>query len=160
MADERKKLTVPDLRARKAAGEKVVMVSVPDFPMAVWAARAGVDIAEYSGARGAFRLSRTDYGWDVDDTTGTEGNDKFGYSVAGAGDLNGDGIADLVIGAPLHDGAETNMGAVYVLFGSTAGHVSPVSIEQIADGDNGFKVVGEDLGDWAGSAISGIGVGS
>ncbi|MBP6317063.1 MAG: cadherin-like domain-containing protein [Rubrivivax sp.] len=38
---------------------------------------AGVDIAEYSGARGAFRLSRTDYGWDVDDTTGTEGNDKL-----------------------------------------------------------------------------------
>lgn len=41
---ERQKLTVPDLRARKAAGEKIVMVSVPDFPMAVWAERAGIDI--------------------------------------------------------------------------------------------------------------------
>lgn len=41
---ERPKLTVPDLRARKAAGEKIVMVSVPDFPMAVWAERAGIDI--------------------------------------------------------------------------------------------------------------------
>lgn len=41
---EKAKLNVPDLRARKAAGEKVVMVSVPDYPMAVWAERAGIDI--------------------------------------------------------------------------------------------------------------------
>lgn len=41
---ESSKLNVPDLRARKAAGEKVVMVSVPDYPMAVWAERAGIDI--------------------------------------------------------------------------------------------------------------------
>jgi len=45
VAEARKKLTVPDLKARKAAGEKVVMVSVPDYPMAVWAQRAGIDIA-------------------------------------------------------------------------------------------------------------------
>ena len=31
MSEERKKLTVPDLRVRKKAGEKVVMVSVPDY---------------------------------------------------------------------------------------------------------------------------------
>lgn len=43
--EERKKLTVPDLKARKKAGERVVMVSVPDYPMAIWAERAGVDIA-------------------------------------------------------------------------------------------------------------------
>lgn len=41
---DKQKLTVPDLRALKAAGEKVVMVSVPDFPTAVWAERAGIDI--------------------------------------------------------------------------------------------------------------------
>jgi quercetin dioxygenase-like cupin family protein len=33
MADERKRLTVPDLKARKKASEKVGMVSVPDFPL-------------------------------------------------------------------------------------------------------------------------------
>lgn len=44
MQGERKKLVIPDLAARKAAGEKVVMVSVPDYPMAVWAGRAGVDM--------------------------------------------------------------------------------------------------------------------
>ena len=30
-----------------------------------------------AGARGAYRLTRTAYGWDVDDTSGTEGNDKL-----------------------------------------------------------------------------------
>ncbi|MEO1190547.1 MAG: 3-methyl-2-oxobutanoate hydroxymethyltransferase [Pseudomonadota bacterium] len=52
MSDQRKKLTVPDLKARKSAGEKVVMVSVPDFPMAVWAERAGIDIAAVGDSLG------------------------------------------------------------------------------------------------------------
>ena len=41
---ERQRLTVPDLRKKKAAGERVVMASVPDFMMARWAERGGVDI--------------------------------------------------------------------------------------------------------------------
>lgn len=40
----RGKLALHDLKALKSAGEKVVMVSVPDYPMAIWAERAGVDI--------------------------------------------------------------------------------------------------------------------
>jgi 3-methyl-2-oxobutanoate hydroxymethyltransferase len=52
MADERKKLTVPDLRARKAAGQKVVMASIPDYPSAIWAERAGIDIAAVGDSLG------------------------------------------------------------------------------------------------------------
>ena len=33
MTEKKAKLNVPDLRARKAAGEKVVMVSVPDLSL-------------------------------------------------------------------------------------------------------------------------------
>lgn len=50
--ERRAKLTIPDLRRRKADGDKVVMVSVPDFPMAVWAERAGVDIAAVGDSLG------------------------------------------------------------------------------------------------------------
>jgi 3-methyl-2-oxobutanoate hydroxymethyltransferase len=50
--EERKKLTVPDLRLRKAAGEKVVMASIPDYPSAVWADRAGIDIAAVGDSLG------------------------------------------------------------------------------------------------------------
>ena len=49
---ERKKLTVPDLAARKKAGEKVVMASIPDYPSAVWAERAGIDIAAVGDSLG------------------------------------------------------------------------------------------------------------
>lgn len=52
MAEERKKLTVPDLALRKAAGEKVVMASIPDYPSAVWAERAGIDIAAVGDSLG------------------------------------------------------------------------------------------------------------
>lgn len=43
MTEDRKKLTVPDLLAKKRNGERVVMVAAPDFLMAQWAERAGID---------------------------------------------------------------------------------------------------------------------
>jgi 3-methyl-2-oxobutanoate hydroxymethyltransferase len=52
MAEERRKLTVPDLRLRKQAGEKVVMASIPDYPSAIWAERAGIDIAAVGDSLG------------------------------------------------------------------------------------------------------------
>jgi len=50
--EERKKLTVPDLAQRKKAGEKVVMASIPDYPSAVWAERASIDIAAVGDSLG------------------------------------------------------------------------------------------------------------
>ena len=44
MTETRKKLTIPDLAAKKAAGERLVMVAVGEVLTATWAARAGVDI--------------------------------------------------------------------------------------------------------------------
>jgi len=44
MPEERKKLTIPDLAARKRKGERLVMVAVADSLTATWASRAGVDI--------------------------------------------------------------------------------------------------------------------
>ena len=44
MSEERKKLAIPDLAARKRAGERLVMVAVADTLTATWAWRAGVDI--------------------------------------------------------------------------------------------------------------------
>lgn len=58
MAEERKRLTVPDLKAKKKAGEKVVMASIPDFPSAVWAERAEIDIAAVGDS-----LGMTNYGY-------------------------------------------------------------------------------------------------
>ena len=48
---------------------------------------------------------------------GTLGNgDSFGYAVAGIGNLDGDGIPDLAVGAPFDDDGGSNRGAVWILF--------------------------------------------
>ena len=44
MNAERKKLTIPDLKAKKTAGERMVMVAVGEVLSAAWAERAGIDI--------------------------------------------------------------------------------------------------------------------
>jgi hypothetical protein len=51
--------------------------------------------------------------------TGPDGTSGyFGFSVAGAGDVNGDGYGDLAVGAR---GASSNTGRVYVYLGAAAG---------------------------------------
>jgi len=47
----------------------------------------------------------------------------FGYPVASAGDVNGDGYSDIVIGAQFYDNLETDEGKVWLYYGSTAGPV-------------------------------------
>jgi hypothetical protein len=49
---------------------------------------------------------------------GNEVTANFGYSVGTAGDVNGDGFSDVVVGAHLDDGDQANEGTVYVFRGS------------------------------------------
>jgi PKD repeat protein len=52
---------------------------------------------------------------------GEQAGDAFGRSVGTAGDVNGDGYDDLVVGAPWNDGNGTNAGRAYVFHGGPAG---------------------------------------
>lgn len=47
--------------------------------------------------------------------------ESFGASLDTAGDINGDGYADIIVGAPLHDNGESYEGAVYVFNGTSLG---------------------------------------
>src|SRR5262245_51117672 len=49
--------------------------------------------------------------------TGAAASDFFGYSVASAGDVNGDGFADVIVGAYGSDAVFANGGRAYVYFG-------------------------------------------
>jgi len=46
---------------------------------------------------------------------------SFGSSVAEAGDVNGDGYADVIVGAPLFDNGQTDEGAAFLYYGSAVG---------------------------------------
>ena len=52
---------------------------------------------------------------------GNEAGAAFGASVAAAGDINGDGFADIVVGAPGHDGGSADAGGVFIFAGSGSG---------------------------------------
>ncbi|HPH96687.1 MAG TPA: Ig-like domain-containing protein [Anaerolineaceae bacterium] len=46
---------------------------------------------------------------------------NFGAAVAPAGDVNNDGYADFLVGAPGYDGAATDTGRAYLYYGSASG---------------------------------------
>ncbi|HMS34471.1 MAG TPA: integrin alpha [Ignavibacteria bacterium] len=51
--------------------------------------------------------------------TGYAASDQFGFSVSSAGDVNGDGYSDLIIGAPFNDAGGSNAGRAYIYFGGS-----------------------------------------
>jgi Ca2+-binding RTX toxin-like protein len=80
--------------------------------------------------------------------------DRSGHAVSTAGDVNGDGIDDLLIGA---FGASPNgdfSGGSYVVFGGagvgSGGHLELSSL----DGTNGFRLSGVAARDYSGFAVS------
>ena len=70
---------------------------------------------------------------------GIDEDDRSGTSVGGAGDINGDGIDDLIIGArwaaPM-----TNAGESYVVFGSATDFTRNLELSSL-DGNNGFAIL-------------------
>jgi Ca2+-binding RTX toxin-like protein len=88
---------------------------------------------------------------------GINPGDRSGVSVSNAGDLNGDGIADLIIGAPDADPNGERSGSTYIVFGG-AGVGAGGSFELSSlNGNNGFVLNGIATGDRSGSSVSGVG---
>ncbi len=104
---------------------------------------AVIDLGSLDGVNG-FKLS------------GAADSDKAGRSVSGAGDVDGDGFDDLIIGAYSADEGGANRGAAYVVFGIPGGFSASVPLSGLS-GANGFKLSGVSNGDYTGNWVSGAG---
>lgn len=83
--------------------------------------------------------------------------DLLGYSASGAGDIDRDGFADLLVAAPLGDpDGKQDAGEIYVIFGGTT-DFAPVLGPAILDGLAGFQINGANPFDGAGVAVSSAG---
>ncbi len=87
---------------------------------------------------------------------GINSGDEAGHIVNHAGDINGDGIDDVVIGASSADPNGRNSGQSYVVFGSDSGFVASLSLANL-NGINGFMINGIAAGDRAGEQVSSAG---
>ncbi|CAC9562575.1 hypothetical protein [uncultured Gammaproteobacteria bacterium] len=81
---------------------------------------------------------------------GEDVDDISGRSVSNAGDVNGDGLDDLIVGAKHADpDSKSNAGKSYVVFGKTDS--TAINLSAIASGTGGFVINGEDVDDVSGS---------
>jgi hypothetical protein len=84
---------------------------------------------------------------------GAAAGDDAARSTAPAGDVNGDGIDDMIIGAPDADYLSRDLsGAAYVVFGSAT---PAATIDLSALGSRGFVIGGSAAGDRAGTSVAG-----
>ena len=100
--------------------------------------------------------------WDLNGSNGFAingfaGGDLSGSSVSSAGDVNGDGFDDLIIGAKrASPNGITAAGQSYVVFSSNSGFGAGLDLSTL-DGSNGFAINGIAASDWSGSSVSSAG---
>jgi Ca2+-binding RTX toxin-like protein len=79
--------------------------------------------------------------------------DQAGNSVSSAGDVNGDGFDDVIVGAQYADPNGSSSGAAYVVFGKAGGFSATIDLSTL-NGTTGFQISGEAAFDYAGYSVS------
>jgi len=121
-----------DPNARTGAGTAYVIYGRDDGGL------HDIDLADFSAADG-FRV------------IGAAAGHSFGYSIGSAGDINGDGVDDLIVGAPGADG----IGSAFVVYGA-AGGLGNIDLATLTAAQ-GFRVTGVSPGDSAGASVNSAG---
>src|SRR5919199_928536 len=120
-----------DANARRDSGSAFVVFGRADG--------ASLDLGRI-GSGGGFRID------------GAATTDRLGAAVSPAGDVNGDGLADVIVGARFADPAgRVDAGAAYVVFGKA----STGAVDLANLGTQGFRIDGGTAGDRAGTSVAG-----
>ena len=82
--------------------------------------------------------------------------DILGLSVDTAGDINGDNIDDLMVGSPQNFSGPPAPGRAYVIYGRSKPFSANISLSHL-DGNDGFVIVGSNVEEPVGNAISAAG---
>ncbi len=136
--------TITDLRGGSPDGtDTLTNVEKFQFTDQTFSFPADIDLSTLNGLTGV-KIS------------GVAANDYSGFSVSGAGDINGDGFGDVIVGAFDADANGTNSGASYVLFGKASGFTSNIDLSGL-NGVNGFKISGAAAHDYSGISVASAG---
>ena len=119
----------------------------PGFSYVVFGKASGfnatLDLSSLDGSNG-FRLD------------GEKKYDFSGWSVSTAGDINGDGWDDVIVGTPQADSNAHDSGSSYVVFGKASGFSATMDLSNL-DGNNGFQLDGRKELDHLGTSVSNAG---
>ncbi|HEY9833831.1 MAG TPA: hypothetical protein V6D26_24990, partial [Stenomitos sp.] len=132
----------------------------PDELIAIVQGVTGLDLNQsYFGVPSLSAVELSNIALDTDNRgfaiNGEAAGDRSGGSVSNAGDVNGDGFNDLIIGASGADPNGNSSGKSYVVFGKADG--TAVNLSAVTAGIGGFAINGEAANDISGSSVSSAG---
>ena len=136
-----------------------LIIGAPEVSVATGSFRAGQSYVVF-GSKSGFPASPDLAALDGTNGFVLEGGAEYqaiGFSVSAAGDVNGDGIDDVIIGAiGAGPNGKPGAGRSYLVFGSNSGFAASLRLRDL-DGSNGFAIDGISPSDYSGSSVSAAG---
>jgi uncharacterized protein YchJ len=107
-------------------------------------ANATIDLAQVAAGVGGFAI--------VSNTA----DEQSGHSVSSAGDINGDGLADIILGAPFKtESGGVNTGHSFVVYGKSS--TTQVNLTDVGNNIGGFAIIGQGAQDLSGYSVGAAG---